>query len=84
MKPRTSWDQIFEDMQREDERERKALREYLDRAKRRGTRSGKAIGRPRLGLDAERARLEVQKAGSIRAAAVLLGCDEKTLRNRLA
>ena len=33
MKPRTSWDQISEDMQREDERERKALRAYLNRAK---------------------------------------------------
>src|SRR5439155_24628617 len=68
----------------EADRIRERVRAGLDRAKRRGTGSGKAIGRPRLGLDAERARLEVEKAGRIRAAAVVLGCDEKTLRNRLA
>ena len=67
----------------EADRIRDRVRAGLDRAKRRGTRSGKAIGRPRLGLDPERARLEVQKAGSIRAAAVALGCDEGTVRNRL-
>jgi len=37
-----------------------------------------------LGLDIEHARLEIAKAGSIRAAALVLGCDAKTLRNRLA
>jgi len=50
----------------------------------RARRDGKQLGRPRLGLDVERARIEVQKAGSIRAAALAIGCDEKTLRNRLA
>src|SRR5262249_29611463 len=69
--------------QQERERIRERVRAGLERAKRRGTKSGKAIGRPRLGVDAERARLAVTKAGSIRKAAALLGCDERTLRNRL-
>jgi len=67
----------------EADRIRDRVRAGLERAKRRGTKSGKAIGRPRLALDAERARQEVEKAGSIRAAAAALGCDEKTVRGRL-
>src|SRR5439155_4172233 len=68
----------------ERDRIRDRVRAGLERARARGTRSGKAIGRPRLAFDMERARLEVAKAGSIRAAALTLGCHEKTLRNRLA
>jgi DNA invertase Pin-like site-specific DNA recombinase len=52
----------------------------MARAKRRGVH----VGRPRLEVDHERAVLAVQRAGSIRGAARLLGCNEGTVRNRLA
>jgi DNA invertase Pin-like site-specific DNA recombinase len=52
----------------------------MARAKRRGVH----VGRPRLEVDHQRAVLAVQRAGSIRGAARLLGCDEGTVRNRLA
>src|SRR5438132_8449094 len=56
----------------EADRIRERVRPGLDRAKRRGTRSGKASGRRRLGPAPERARAEAAKAGSIRAAAAVL------------
>jgi DNA invertase Pin-like site-specific DNA recombinase len=52
----------------------------IARAKRRGVH----VGRPRLEVDREHAVLAVQCAGSIRGAARLLGCNEGTVRNRLA
>jgi DNA invertase Pin-like site-specific DNA recombinase len=52
----------------------------MARAKRRGIH----VGRPKLEISAERARLAVERAGSIRGAAKLLRCDEGTIRNRLA
>lgn len=68
------------------ERERivERVRAGIARAKRRGTRSGKPIGRPKLDMDSERVRAAVARAGSIRKAAIVLGCDQRTLRNRLA
>jgi len=68
------------------ERERivERVRAGLDRAKRRGTKSGKAIGRPRLVLDPERARRAVAQAGSVRQAAQRLGVSVRSLRRRLA
>src|SRR5262249_30366728 len=56
----------------------------IERARRRGTRSGRAIGRPVLDLDAERARLAVQRAGSLRKAAALLNVSVRSLRRRLS
>jgi DNA invertase Pin-like site-specific DNA recombinase len=50
----------------------------------RAKRQGVHVGRPRLEISAERARMAVERAGSVRAAARLLRCDEGTIRNRLA
>jgi DNA invertase Pin-like site-specific DNA recombinase len=50
----------------------------------RAKRQGIHVGRPRLDIDGDRARVAVAKTGSIRRAAVLLGCDERTIRSRLA
>jgi len=50
----------------------------------RAKRQGVHVGRPRLEVDHQRAVLAVRRAGSIRGAARLLGCDEGTVRNRLA
>jgi DNA invertase Pin-like site-specific DNA recombinase len=50
----------------------------------RAKRQGVHVGRPRLDVDHQRAVLAVRRAGSIRGAAHLLGCDEGTVRNRLA
>jgi len=52
----------------------------MARAKRRGVH----VGRPRLDVCAQRCRLAVERAGSIRSAAKLLKVDEGTVRNRLA
>src|SRR5438128_1801742 len=50
--------------QQERERIRDRVIAGLERAKRRGTKSGKAIGRPRIHVDREGARLAVTQAGS--------------------
>ena len=55
----------------------------MARARRTGTRSGKAIGRPPVDLDAERARLALERAGSLRKAAALLRISTRTLARRL-
>jgi DNA invertase Pin-like site-specific DNA recombinase len=52
----------------------------MARAKRRGVH----VGRPRLEISAQRCRVMVERAGSIRGAARLLRVDEGTVRNRLA
>jgi DNA invertase Pin-like site-specific DNA recombinase len=58
--------------QQERQRIVERVRAGLERARGRGTKSGKPIGRPVLDLDAERARRAVQRAGSLRKAAALL------------
>src|SRR5262245_16407688 len=59
--------------QQERQRIVERVRSGIERARRRGTKSGKAIGRPALELDPERARLAVERTGSLRRAAALLG-----------
>jgi DNA invertase Pin-like site-specific DNA recombinase len=68
----------------ERERIRERVRAGLVRAKRHGTRSGRAIGRPGIVLDLARAKKALAKAGSLRAAAKLLQCSDRTLRRRLS
>jgi DNA invertase Pin-like site-specific DNA recombinase len=55
----------------------------IERARNRGTKSGKAIGRPAIDLDAERAGLALKRAGSLRKAAAMLGVSVRSLRRRL-
>ena len=56
----------------------------MDRAKRRGTRSGKAIGRPRASPILMHAAADLVRTGvSIRAAARVKGVREATLRRFL-
>lgn len=67
----------------EAERIRDRVRAGLDRAKRRGTKSGNPIGRPRLTFGVAHIHQAIEQAGSVRGAARLLACDARTLRNRL-
>jgi DNA invertase Pin-like site-specific DNA recombinase len=69
--------------QQERERIRERVRAGLDRARRRGTKSGRAIGRPRVHIDPERARRMVEHTGSLRQAAQRLGVSVRSLRRRL-
>ena len=59
------------------------VRAGLERAKRHGTRSGKAIGRPRIAVSRDRARSAVDRLGSIRKAAERLGVSDRSLRRLL-
>jgi DNA invertase Pin-like site-specific DNA recombinase len=70
--------------QQERERIRDRVRAGLARAQKHGTKSGRAIGRPRVHIDLERARRAVDHAGSLRAAALRLGVSVRSLRRRLA
>ena len=65
------------------ELERSLIVERVKAGLRRAKAEGKQLGRPRLAVDVDRVRAAIQRAGSIRAAAKTLGCDEGTLRNRL-
>jgi DNA invertase Pin-like site-specific DNA recombinase len=64
---------------------REQIREGQAKARRLGTRSGRAIGRPRLPELPSRDRLTelVRETGSIRKVGSLLGCDESTVRRKL-
>jgi DNA invertase Pin-like site-specific DNA recombinase len=62
---------------------RERVKEGVSRAQRNGTRSGKAIGRPRVKLSVRRVREAVAEHGSQRAAAKALGVALATLQRRL-
>jgi DNA invertase Pin-like site-specific DNA recombinase len=56
----------------------------IARARLRGTRSGKPIGRPRILLDPLRVRRTVERTGSLRRAALALGVSVRSIRRCLA
>src|SRR2546425_254455 len=64
--------------------ERSLIVERVHAGLRRARAEGKRLGRPRVPVDVDRIRAVIATAGSIRKAAVKLGVDAKTIRNRLA
>jgi DNA invertase Pin-like site-specific DNA recombinase len=70
--------------QQERERLIERTRAGIARARRHGTKSGKAIGRPRILLDPVRVRRAVQRAGSLRQAASVLDVSVRSIRRCLA
>jgi DNA invertase Pin-like site-specific DNA recombinase len=60
------------------------IRSGMARARRSGTRSGKAIGRPAKAIDSDQAVRAVAKGGSLRRGAAELGVSVALLRRRLA
>src|SRR5437870_9377272 len=64
--------------------ERSLIVERVHAGLRRARAEGKRLGRPRVPVDVDRIRAVIAKVGSIRKAAVKLGVDAKTSRNRLA
>jgi DNA invertase Pin-like site-specific DNA recombinase len=66
------------------ELERGLIIERVRSGLRRARAQGRRLGRPPVPVAAEQIRRAVQQHGSLRRAAAALGCDPKTLRNRLA
>jgi len=64
--------------------ERSLIVERVHAGLRRARAEGKRLGRPRVPVDVDSIRAVIAKVGSIRKAAVKLGVDAKTIRNRLA